>query len=455
MKLPSAIAAALLLATSVPAAEQWTRFRGPNGSGVSSDTGFPVEFGAQKNLLWKIKVRPGKSSPVLTDRHVFLTAFENGRLFTQCFDRRTGKLLWEQAVERAWLEHTNPLNNPAAITPVTDGANVYAFFKDYGLVSYDPAGALRWKTPLGPFSSSMGLGASPILAGDFVVLVADQRTDSFIAAFDRRNGETRWKIARDEAESWGTPVVHDSEILTASRGLLGAHRVADGKRALTRPGVSPAIVASPILDRDTLFVFGYGIDDAAPFTQSLTRFDKNHDGRITPDEYGDNSVMVAIGKYVGNGDGVVTEAKWNAWERGIIGPSRLAAIRLERGGKAHELWHQDKNFTGVVPSPLLYQGALYVVKNGGILTSFDAESGAERKTGRVQGAIAGYSASPVAAEGRIYLANEDGKIAVVKAQADWETIAVNDLDEPIYATPALSEGRIYLRTQEALYCFGR
>lgn len=452
MKFPSAAVAALLLLTSGRAAEQWTRFRGPNGSGVSADTGFPVEFGAQKNLLWKTKVRPGKSSPVLTDRHLFLTAFENGLLYTQCYDRRTGKLLWEQSVERAWQEHTNPLNHPAAITPVTDGSNVYAFFKDYGLVSYDPAGTLRWKTPLGPFSSSMGLGASPIFAGDNVILVADQRTDSYIAAFDRRNGETRWKIARDEAESWGTPIVYDSRVITASRGYLGAHQVSDGKRALSQTGISPAIVASPILDRDTVFVFGYGIDAAAPFAQSLTRFDKNHDGQLTPDEYGNNSVMVAIGKYVGNRDGIITEQKWRQWENNIIGPSSLVAIRFDHG-TAHELWRQDKNFTGVVPSPLLYQGVLYVIKNGGILTSYDAATGAERKAGRVQGAIAGYSASPVAADGRIYLANEDGKVAVVKAAADWEVLAVNDLDEPIYATPALSQGSIYLRTQESLYCF--
>src|SRR5690242_699396 len=159
-------AVALFLVAALSSAEEWSRFRGPNGSGVSAATGFPVEFGPAKNCLWRTPARPGKSSPVLTARHVFFTAFEKDRLFTQCFDRKTGKLLWERSEERPRQEDVNPLNNPAAITPVTDGDNVYVFFKDYGLISYDPAGAVRWKVPLGPFVNSMGLASSPIVAGD-------------------------------------------------------------------------------------------------------------------------------------------------------------------------------------------------------------------------------------------------------------------------------------------------
>src|SRR5713101_4249399 len=183
-------------------AEEWSRFRGPNGSGVSHDTGFPTEFGKEKNLLWRTPVRPGKSSPILTLRHVFLTAFEDGKLYTQCFDRRTGKLIWERSVVRPRNESANALNHPAAITAVTDGENVYSFFKDYGLISYDPNGNVRWKVPLGPFSNAMGHSSCPIIAGGNVVLVIDQMLDSYIAAFDRRNGETRWKTSREEMEGW-------------------------------------------------------------------------------------------------------------------------------------------------------------------------------------------------------------------------------------------------------------
>jgi outer membrane protein assembly factor BamB len=461
--------ASLLFVVSYQApAEDWTRFRGPNGSGISKDTGFPTVFGKTRNVIWRTAVRPGKSSPVLSERHIFLTGFENEKLFTQCFDRATGKLLWERVEKRTISQEVNQLNNPAAITPVTDGENIYAFFKDFGLVSYDPAGKVRWRVPLGPFTNSMGLGASPIVAGDSIVLVADQLTNSYIASFDRRDGEIRWKIAREESEGWGTPLVYQAPgssplILTAGQGRYGAHRLADGKRVFSQPGLSPGMVASPVLDHDTVFAFGYGSADAPPpFSIALETMDKNHDGRITPDEYQDipgdidhqrTAMMTGAGKFMGNGDGIVTKDKWDAWVRHTSGPTGLLAVRLDRDGP-QELWRYDKGFSGVIPSPLLYEGVLYVVKNGGILTAFNPATGEVLKAARVQGALGGYSASPVAADGKIFLTSEDGKIAVLRPGRDWEVLAVNDLGEGAFATPALSAGRIYVRTDEALYCFG-
>jgi outer membrane protein assembly factor BamB len=266
--------------------EDWTRFRGPNGSGVSKDRAFPVEFGKEKNAIWRTAVRAGKSSSVLTDRHIFLTGFEKEKLFTQCFDRETGKLLWERAESRTYKKDGNSLNNPAAITPVTDGETVYAFFKDFGLVSYDPDGKVRWRVLLGPFVNTVGMGASPILAGDSVVLVADQLIGSYIAAFDRGSGEMRWKIAREESEGWATPLLYDPPcspplILTAGQGRYGAHRVADGKRVFTHAGLGPAMVASPVLDDGAIYAFGYGADTESPFGEYLARLDKNHDGWIS------------------------------------------------------------------------------------------------------------------------------------------------------------------------------
>ena len=225
-------------------AETWTRFRGPNGSGVSKDKGFPVVFGQNKNVAWRTLVRSGKSSPVLTRTHIFLTAADKGRLYTLCLDRKTGKLLWERSIDRPHTEIASRQNHEAAITPVTDGDNVYAFFKDFGFVSFDGAGNLRWKTALGPFANTQGLGASPILASDTVVLLADQWENSYLAALDRTSGKMRWKTARDEAEGWGTPLLHESRIVTVSRGMLGVYDSADGKRAVTVSGLATAIVGS-------------------------------------------------------------------------------------------------------------------------------------------------------------------------------------------------------------------
>ena len=452
---------AFLLLASAAWAEEWTRFRGPNGAGVSNDTGFPTVFGKQKNLVWRTPVRPGKSSPVLTRRHIFLTAFESGKLFTQCFDRETGKLEWERWVERPRAESTEASNHPAAITAVTDGDNVYSFFMDYGLIGYDAEGNVLWKAPLGPFSNSMGHSSSPIIAGDNIILVIDQALDSYIAAFDRRSGRMCWKTPRKEIDGWATPLLYEPAgsaplVLTASSRQLGAHRADNGLRVWSWTGLSPVIVASPTLEKDTVFAFGYGFDSMSPFSAPLQKFDKNHDGELTPDEYGGDPDLIGIGQFSGNRDGIVTQEKWDEHQRTIQAPSSLVAIRLDgdSGAQGKELWRHQKSFVGVVPSPLFYEGVLYLVKNGGLLTSFDGETGQVIKAGRVAGAVGGYSASPVAAEGKLFLASEEGKVSVLKAARAWEVIAINDVGEGCYATPALAGGHIYVRTSEALYRFG-
>ncbi|MEZ5399694.1 MAG: PQQ-binding-like beta-propeller repeat protein [Bryobacteraceae bacterium] len=453
----------LLAAMPVFGEDAWTRFRGPNGTGVSTESGFPVRFDRETNLVWRTPVRAGKSSPVVTAKHVFLTTHSGEELFTECYDRATGRQLWARAVPRVHHDLANKLNSPAGITPVTDGDRVYSFFKDFGMAAYDAAGKELWRAPLGPFVTSMGLGASPILAGNNVVVVADQLEGSFIAAFDRANGELRWKTARDEAEGWGTPLFYESGgvpyVLTASRGVFGAHRSADGKRAVTWRGLSSAIVSSPAFDGENMFSFGYGSDAPAPFSRTLARYDKNGDGKLQPEEYGDDPFVHGIARHSGNRDLVVTEDEWDAKQREVGGPTFLVAFHLEADGeakapfRARELWKVDRGFNHVIPSPLAYHGTLYVVKNGGILTAYDAATGKVIKAGRVDGAIGGFSASPVAAEGRVYLANEDGKIAVLEGGGEWRVTQVNDLDEGIYATPALAGGAIYIRTTEALYRF--
>ncbi|HEU0123812.1 MAG TPA: PQQ-binding-like beta-propeller repeat protein [Bryobacteraceae bacterium] len=453
----------LLLLAAVGRPEEWSRFRGPNGQGVSEATDYPVAFGNGQNLLWRTPVRSGKSSPILSDKHVFLTGFENQTLYTQCFDRFTGKLLWERAEPVSHKGSVNQLNHPAAISPVTDGDNVYVFFPDYGLLSYSAAGKRRWRVPLGPFTNSQGLGAAPILAGKLLILQIDQLEGSYIAAYSAANGKLRWKTAREESESWGTPILHEGpgkemQIITVGANQIGGHRAADGKRTFTFPQASPSMVAGPVIDGHTLYAFGYGFQTSMPFSRLLERSDKNKDGVITPDEYGGVNVLRAAGNYMGNRDGVVNEEKWKLWNDHVKGPTGLVALDLTAANLTVNpvlLWRFERGFESVIPSPLLYEGILYSVKNGGILTAIDAKTGTVTKTGRIQGALGGYSASPVLGGGRLYFVSEEGKAAVVRPGRDWDVERVNDLHEEMFATPALSAGRIYLRTGAALYCFGK
>src|SRR5215471_3335874 len=209
-----AVLVALLCLTTAVVAEDWSQFRGPNGTGVSAATGLPTEFGPDKNVVWKTTLPPGHSSPVLTRNRIFVTAHsaekENHKLFVICLDRQTGKQIWQREVHRSQTGRLQTPNGPASPSPVTDGENVYVFFQEFGMVSYDGSGKERWKLPLGPFNIFFGFGSSPILVDNSVILSVDQDTPgSFLIAVDKNSGRVRWKVERPEVISgYSTPIVY-------------------------------------------------------------------------------------------------------------------------------------------------------------------------------------------------------------------------------------------------------
>ena len=197
-----------LLALSLNAAD-WPQLRGPNGSGLCPTCGqIPVEFGPQKNVLWKTAIPVGNSSPVLVNDRIILTAAEGDDLITMSLSRATGKLEWRRSVRAARKEFQHTLNHRAAPTAVTDGKNVYAFFADFGLVAYSLDGKPRWQLPLGPFNSLHGIAASPVYADGRILLVCDQDTDAFILAVDAATGMPAWKQPREVTNGYSTPIVY-------------------------------------------------------------------------------------------------------------------------------------------------------------------------------------------------------------------------------------------------------
>src|SRR5580692_2078353 len=182
-------------------ASDWDRFRGPNGSGVNEAQGLPVEFGLDKNMRWRVALPPGHSSPILVGDRIFLTAFEGEKLLTISMDRATGKIQWKREAPRERVSSIDKRNSPASPSPATDGKNIYVFFGDYGMVSYGFDGNERWRVPLGPFNNVYGMGASPVVVDDKLVLVCDQSIGSFIAAYALSDGKQLWKTPRPEALS--------------------------------------------------------------------------------------------------------------------------------------------------------------------------------------------------------------------------------------------------------------
>jgi hypothetical protein len=159
------------------ATDEWTRFRGPNGTGVSTAVNLPVEFGPEKSVVWKTALPPGHSSPILTEKYIFVTGYAGGtiaqnqyRLVVIGLDRATGRILWEREVPRVNKGRIENVNNPASPSVVTDGANVFAFFQEFGLISFTAEGRERWRLPLGPFNMFYGFGASPILVDGTLIL---------------------------------------------------------------------------------------------------------------------------------------------------------------------------------------------------------------------------------------------------------------------------------------------
>ena len=217
-------------AVSAAERESWSRFRGPNGTGVSEATGLPVSFGPEKNVRWKTPLPPGHSSPVLSESRIFLTAHtpdkEGYTLLVIGLDRKTGRELWRREVPRAQTGRRENVNGPASPSPVTDGANVYAFFQEFGLISYTADGRERWRKPIGPFNMFYGFGASPMLADGTLVLSVDQDQD-VLPARRRRQDRPR---ALEDAEAARHLRLFDADDLSSG----------DRRRAAPRARVVPA-----------------------------------------------------------------------------------------------------------------------------------------------------------------------------------------------------------------------
>ena len=452
----SGLIALLCLVQVAAHSADWPRFRGPNGSGVSDEPGLPEAFSPNQNLVWRVPVPPGSSSPVVFGGRVALTAFQDDRLLVLCFDASTGRPLWRREMLRQRTERQTRPNDPATPTPVADESALYVFFPELGLISWTHDGSERWRTPLGPFNPPHGMATSPILAGGNVVLAADQVTGSSVMAVRAADGKIAWKVDRPSfVGGYSTPITYQPpgrtlQVVVSSPLELVAYSAATGEKAwsATRMGVMP--VSVPVFGEGTFFVNGGAVP---PFADLAVTFkaDKDGDGRLTPEEFPDPAFREAvrsIDRTRGNGDGAIDATEWNGWLKLLDGLNALVGVRPSGG----EVWRLTKGLSDV-PSPIFYRGALYLIRDGGILTVLHPQTGEIRKQLRLTGALDKYFASPVAGDGKLYLTGQTGKVAIVRTSSEPEVVFVGDLGEECYATPAIAHGGLYVRTREALYHF--
>lgn len=451
----------------------WPQFRGPGGSGVADGQKPPVEFGPDKNVQWKVPAPSGLSSPVVVGDKLVISAFEGGKLYTIAYRRADGTEAWRSEAPAKQIELYHKVEgSPAACTPATDGERIVTYFGSCGLICYDLSGKELWKFEMPPavLPGNFGSGVSPILADGMVVLVRDEIKDSRILALDAATGALRWEKKRQSPVSYCTPVVWDTpagkQIVAAGHGRMIGYNLKTGAEKWFFVGMPSGPCSSPVVANGTLFYAGWspgGPDDKAfqlpTFDLLLQQADTNKDGVLSREEAQKTFIKDFFDSLDSNQDGKITRDEWDAMLK-FIAEGKNSAFALKPGGtgevtSSHLLWKMAKGLP-YISSALVYRGQYIMVKDGGLVTAYDAQTGKEVYVQERVAAPGRYQASPVAANGYIYFTSlEDGAVTVLKAgSARPEVIAKNPkLGERVAATPAIADNVLYIRTDKHLYAF--
>jgi outer membrane protein assembly factor BamB len=449
----------------------WPRFRGPNGSGVADGDQPPVEFGPDQNVKWKVPVPSGLSSPIIAGDKLVVTAFEQGKLFTAAYNRADGSEAWRTEAPAKQLEvFHNEEGSPAASTPSTDGERIVSYFGSCGLFCYDLMGRELWRYELPPASPAGGFGSgvSPILEDGLVVLVRDMVQDAKIIALDASTGLLKWEMRRDSPVSWCTPIVWDTpagkQVVAAGHGRMVGYDLKSGAEAWSVAGMPSGCCASPVSAEGTLYFAGWspgGSDDSEfqmpKFDDLLKDLDANKDGALSRVET--EKTFEGFFDYQDtNKDGTITREEYEVILK-FMAEGKNSALALKAGGNgdvtnSHVIWQQTKGLP-YVASAILYRGQYVMVRDGGIVTAYDAQTGKEIYMQRAA-ASGPYYASPVAANGHIYFTSlDDGCVTVLKAGSEKPVVVATNpnLGERVAATPAIADDILYIRTKKHLYAF--
>ncbi|MBM3839978.1 MAG: hypothetical protein FJ398_18815 [Verrucomicrobia bacterium] len=463
-----------MAATAAPAAnspEASSRFfRSDAGKNFGAKAGpLPDRLDAPGALRWRLPVDSGHSTPVLCAGKIILTTYRDAEkeLATVALDQETGRLLWKQVVPTSRIEPVHRTGNPAAATPAFDGERLYVFFGSYGLVCYDLDGKNLWHHALGPFQDEFGSSSSPVLIDDKVVLQEDHDLNSFLIAIDRSTGQMVWKTPRPDAvRSYSTPTVWTAngrkQLLVAGALELAGYDPSNGEKLWWVNGLARIVIPIPVADQETIYMASWspGGDAGArialeSWASALAKFDKNKDGKLAKAEVEDAQVLDRFFRMDLDQSGDLIQKEWDRHAE-VFRQAQNAVLALKPSGRGDltEKALQWKHSRGVpyVATPLLDNGILWMVKDGGIVTKLDAASGRMMQEERVPG-IGSYYASPVTGDGKVYFASELGVASVVANQPDWRVISSHDFKEKIYATPVIDRDRIFIRTEKALYCF--
>ena len=454
-------------ACAAPAPLWWPQFRGPGGSGAAAPGEYPVEFGPQTNRLWQTPLPPGSSSPCVWSNHLFVTAFENSQLVTLALDRRDGRILWRHAVEPGVMERGVRPANLASSTPCAHEGRVYVYFGCFGALCLDFEGREQWRRPLPTPVTQHGASSSPVLGQDALFLARDGDVDAHLLALSLRDGRTLWRAERPACRrGFATPLLWReagaTQVVLAGTLGLTAYDALSGRLDWTAGGLPNEMVASPVAGGGLIFAAGWtpgaGAARMSSYDALLAQADANKDGKIAQAEAPSGPARQHFPYIDSNKDGFLTREEWDAMASIFTrSENALIAVRPPKPGAATDgqtLWKQQRGLP-YVPAPLYYQDRVYLLKNGGLASCFNAATGAVLYQEERLGVTGDNYASPVAASGRVYAASLSGVLAVFAAGDSLQVLARNKLGEPLLATPAFVEGVIYVRGEKQLMAFGR
>jgi len=460
----------LAFASTIHAASDWPQFRGPSGQSTAANETLPAELDTARNLLWQTILPGGASSPVIAKGRAFLTGFADGKLVTLGVNLTDGAVAWRHETTPEQLEaYMQKLGSPAASTCATDGERVVSYFGSFGLTCFDLEGKVLWevKLPVAQSKDGFGSGTSPIIHDGLVYLLRDEvGPGNGLYAFDAKTGAQVWKRSREEFRvSFGSPVVWDGALVALGDTRAKGYDLKTGEERWLVRGLSAYPCTTPTPGSDgNLYIAtwspGGSADEPMPtFDGLLKMMDKDGDGRISREEMASTPFKDFFDVNDKNKDGYWERSEWegniNWMKRG-----KNAVLAVKPGGhgditETHVLWNSEKG-APYVASPLYYDGKLFMVKDGGFATLYDAATGKLLYEKQRLGVPGDYYVSPTFVNDRIYLASTSGTLLVLDAKATDKPTVLSKLDlgEYLAASPAFVDGRIYIRTKEKFFAFG-
>ncbi len=464
-----ALAMAVAAAAGLSAAPaSWPQFRGTRCDNVFAGQHAPKEFGPDKNVFWKAEISSGQSTPCIVGDRIYLTGFDGDKtLETLAIKRADGSVAWRRTITPEKLEpYFVKLGSPAASTCASEGRRVVSYFGSFGLICHDLAGTEQWRValPLPQTKDGFGSGTSPIVHDGLVYLLRDEDgPGKGLYAFDLKSGKQVWRRDRDGFRvSFGTPLIWDGNLVALGDLRVKAYDPKTGADRWSVRGLAAYPCTSPTPGADgNLYIATWSNGSSnernmPAWPEFLAMMDKDKDGKLSKADSEGTFMADFFVLFDKNKNGFIDPEEWED-SLSYMARGKNAVVSIKPGGKGditdtHVRWSNDKG-APYVASPLVHDGRVYLIKDGGLLTIYEAATGKVLADKERIGVPGDYYASPVAVGDKILIAAQSGVVVTLKPGDKPEVLSKTDFGEPIAATPVVADDTLYIRSGRHLWAF--